>query len=220
MAQIQLTIAERKVYRADAHHLSPVVMIGNGGLTAAVIKEADAALNAHGLIKIRVLGDDRAAREAMYLELANQLSAAPIQHIGKLFVLWRPQPEKVKTIDEDRMAGPRDFKVLKYSSRGGQRPEVKTLRVLGNQRLTSGGQVKRAKVKQKSVKKRNQSALDASRHFTRVASHRCTAPHHLHEVGNQVRPRVCEPLVCHGQTASDPRLQYGLFDGRCNRHPI
>lgn len=156
MPQIQLTIAERKVHRAEAHHLSPVVMIGNSGLSAAVIKEADAALNAHGLIKIRVLGDDRAAREAMYLELASQLNAAPIQHIGKLFVLWRPQPEKVKSVDEDRMAGPRDFKVLKYSSRGGQRPEVKTLRVLGNQRLTSGGQVKRAKVKQKSVKKRKQ----------------------------------------------------------------
>ena len=158
MSQIQLTIAERKVHRADAHHLSPVVMIGNGGLTPAVIKEADAALNAHGLIKIRVLGDDRALREAMYLELADKLSAAPIQHIGKLFVLWRLQPEKTKTVDEDRMAGPRDFKVLKYSSRGGQRPEVKTLRVLGNQRLTTGGQVKRAKVKQKSVKKRNQGA--------------------------------------------------------------
>ena len=156
MAQIQLTIAQRKAYRADAHHLSPVVMIGASGLSAAVLKEADAALNAHGLIKIRVLGDDRAAREAMYLQLADQLNAAPIQHIGKLIVLWRPQPEKVKTVDEDRMAGPRDFKVLKYSSRGGQRPEVKTLRVLGNQRLTSGGQVKRAKVKQKSVKKRNQ----------------------------------------------------------------
>jgi hypothetical protein len=56
-------------------------------------------------------------------------------------------------VDEDRMPGPRDFKVLKHSSRGGQRPEVKTLRVLGNQRLTPGGQVKRAKPKQKSVKK-------------------------------------------------------------------
>ena len=158
MAQIQLTIAERKVHRADAHHLSPVVMIGNGGLTPAVLKEADAALNAHGLIKIRVLGDDRAAREAMYLELANQLSAAPIQHIGKLFVLWRPQPEKLKTVDEDRMSGPRDFKVLKYSKRAGQRPEVKTLRVLGNQRLTAGGNVRRAKPKPKvSVKKRSQT---------------------------------------------------------------
>jgi hypothetical protein len=51
------------------------------------------------------------------------------------------------------MPGPRDVKVLKYSKRGGQRPEVRTLRVLGNQRLTPGGQVKRAKPKQKSVKK-------------------------------------------------------------------
>lgn len=155
MPQIQLTPAQRKIYRAEAHHLDPVVMIGNDGLTAAVIKEADAALNAHGLIKIRVLGDDRTARETIFLTLADQLNAAPIQHIGKLLVLWRPQPKKEKAVDEDRMPGPRDFKVLKFSKRGGQRPEVKMLRVLGNQRLTSGGQIKRAKPKQKSIKKRN-----------------------------------------------------------------
>jgi len=155
MPAIQLTPAQRKVHRADAHHLEPVVMIGNDGLTPAVVKETDAALNAHGLIKVRVLGDDRTAREAMFQTLAEQLSAAPIQHIGKLLVLWRPQPEKERVVDEDRMPGPRDFKVLKYSKRGGQRPEVKTLRVLGNQRLTSGGQIKRAKPKQKSVKKRS-----------------------------------------------------------------
>ena len=154
MPQIQLTPAQRKVHRAEAHHLDPVVMIGNDGLTAAVVKEADAALNAHGLIKIRVLGDDRAAREAIYMQLADQLNAAPIQHIGKLLVLWRPQPEKEKTADEDRMPGPREFKVLKFSKRGGQKPEVKHVKVLGNQRLTSGGQIKRAKPKQKSVKKR------------------------------------------------------------------
>ncbi len=153
MPALQLTIAERKAHRADAHHLDPVVMIGNDGLTDAVKKETDAALNAHGLIKIRVLGDDRAQREAIYLQLADELSAAPIQHIGKLLVLWRPKPKKARTEDEERMPGPRDFKVLKYSKRGGQRPEVKTLRVLGNQRLTAGGQVKRAKPKQKSVKK-------------------------------------------------------------------
>ncbi len=155
MPAIQLTPAQRKVHRADAHHLEPVVMIGNDGLTPAVVKETDAALNAHGLIKVRVLGDDRTAREAIFQSLAEQLSATPIQHIGKLLVLWRPQPEKERVVDEDRMPGPRDFKVLKYSKRGGQRPEVKTLRVLGNQRLTSGGQIKRAKPKQKSVKKRS-----------------------------------------------------------------
>ena len=84
----------------------------------------------------------------MFQTLADELSAAPIQHIGKLLVLWRPMPESEKAVDEDRMPGPRDFKVLKYSKRGGQRPEVKTLRVLGNQRLTAGGKVKRAKPKQ------------------------------------------------------------------------
>ena len=153
MPQIQLSPAQRKEHRSLAHHLDPVVMIGGDGLTPAVLKEADAALTAHELIKIRVLGDDRAARELMYQTLANELDAAPIQHIGKLLVLWRPMPDKEKTVDEDRMPGPRDFKVLKYSKRGGQRPEVKTLRVLGNQRLTPGGQVKRAKPKMKSVKK-------------------------------------------------------------------
>jgi putative YhbY family RNA-binding protein len=155
MSAIQLTPAQRKIHRAEAHHLDPVVMIGNDGLTPAVLKEAEMALNAHGLIKIRVLGDDRPARETMFLALADQLNAAPIQHIGKLFILWRPKSDKVRDdADEDRMSGPRDVKVLKYSKRGGQRPEVKTLRVLGNQRLTSGGQVKRAKPKKISIKKR------------------------------------------------------------------
>jgi putative YhbY family RNA-binding protein len=157
MPQIQLTPAQRKEHRALAHHLNPVVMVGGDGLTAAVKKEADAALNAHGLIKIRVFSDDRATREAMFQTLTNELGAVPIQHIGKLLVLWRPMPEREKTVPEDRMPGPRDFKVLKYSKRGGQRPEVKTLRVLGNQRLTAGGQVKRSKPKQISVKKQSQS---------------------------------------------------------------
>jgi RNA-binding protein YhbY len=133
-------------------------MVGNDGLTANVKKEIDAALSAHGLIKVRVFSDDRVAREAMFQNVSDELSAAPIQHIGKLLVLWRPQPEKERVVDEDRMAGPRDFKVLKYSKRAGQRPEVKTLRVLGNQRLTAGGNVKRAKPKPKvSLKKRSQT---------------------------------------------------------------
>ena len=153
MPQIQLTPAERREHRANAHHLDPVVLVGGDGLTPAVKKEIDAALNAHGLIKVRVFGDDRAARELMYQELAAELNAAPIQHIGKLLVFWRPIPPKERTVDEDRMPGPRDVKVLKFSKRGGQRPEIKQLRVLGNQRLTPGGKVKRVQPKQKSVKK-------------------------------------------------------------------
>ena len=156
MAQIKLTPAQRKGHRAEAHHLNAVVMIGSEGLSASVKKETDAALDAHGLIKVRVQSDDRANREAIFQTLADELNAAPIQHIGKLLVLWRPTPEKEKKANDDRMPGPRDVKVLKNSARYGQRPEVKTLRVLGNQRLTPGGTVKRAKPKQRSVKKRSQ----------------------------------------------------------------
>jgi RNA-binding protein len=156
MTRLTLTIQQRKAHRADAHHLDPVVMIGGDGLTPAVKKETDHALKAHGLIKVRVLGDDREARLTMYNELADELGAAQIQNIGKLLVLWRPKVDKEKTVDEDRMAGPKEVKILKYSSRGGQRPEVKTLRVLGNERLTRGGTVKRAKPMQKSVKKASQ----------------------------------------------------------------
>ncbi|MET0207464.1 MAG: YhbY family RNA-binding protein [Variovorax sp.] len=158
MPAIQLTPAQRKVHRSEAHHLNPIVMIGGDGLTPAVKKEADAALNAHGLIKIRVFSDDRVARDAMLQTLADELGAAPIQHIGKLLVLWRPMPEKVKAVDDDRMPGPRDIKVVKYSKRFGQRPEIKTLRVLGNQRLTPGGNIKRAKPRKAlSVKKQRQA---------------------------------------------------------------
>ena len=153
MPQIELTPAERKEHRAEAHHLDPVVMIGGEGLTPAVRKETDAALNAHGLIKIRVLEGERPAREAILQQLADELNAAPIQHIGKLLVLWRPKPKKERAEDEERMPGPKNVKVLKYSKRGGQRPEVRVVRVLGNQRLTPGGKLKKVQPKQKSVKK-------------------------------------------------------------------
>ena len=153
MTAIQLNIQDRKQLRANAHHLNPVVMIGNDGLTAAVKHEVDAALNAHGLIKIRIFSDDRNAREAMLVELSEEFNAAPIQHIGKLLVLWREKPIIEKPENPDRLPGPRDMKVMKYSKRGGQRPEVRTLRVLGNERLTFGGKVKRIQPKKKSVKK-------------------------------------------------------------------
>ncbi|HEY2928931.1 YhbY family RNA-binding protein [Piscinibacter sp.] len=153
MPTIRLTPSERKEKRADAHHLAPVVMIGGDGLTPAVVKETDAALNAHGLIKVRVFSDERDTRETMLASLAEQLDAAPIQHIGKLLVLWRPMPPKEKVEREDRMPGPKVVKVLKFSKSGNHRPQVKKIKVLGNQRIAAGGQVKRAKKRITSVKK-------------------------------------------------------------------
>jgi putative YhbY family RNA-binding protein len=154
MPAIQLTPAQRKEKRALAHHLDPVVLVGGDGLTPAVVKETDAALKAHGLIKVRVFSDERETRESILAELTDQLNAAPIQHIGKLLVLWRPIPPKEKVEKEDRKAGPKVVKVIKYSKRGGQRPEVRRVTVLGNERLTASGTVKRAKRRVTSVKKK------------------------------------------------------------------
>ncbi len=154
MSAIELTPAQRKEKRSDAHHLDPVVMIGNDGLTDAVVKEIDAALGAHGLIKVRVFSDDRVQRAEMFTELADQLGAAPIQHIGKLLVLWRPLPEKAKAErDENRRPGPKVVKLLKFSKSGNHRPQVKKIKILGNQRLAAGGELKRARKRATSIKK-------------------------------------------------------------------
>lgn len=153
MTALTINAAQRRELRAQAHHLTPVVMIGAEGLTAAVGKEADAALKAHGLIKVRAAIDDRAAREAAFVELCHQLGAAPVQHIGKLFVLWRPIPEKPVAKPEDAKPGPRLVKLVKASKNKNNRPKVSTIKLLGNQRITAGGIVKRAKPKQKSAKK-------------------------------------------------------------------
>ena len=156
MTAIQLSPGDRKDHRANAHHLHPVVMIGNDGLTPAVQKEIDHALNAHGLIKVRVFSDDRAARETMFASLAEALSAAPIQHIGKLLVLWRPIPAKEKVEREDRMPGPRTVKVVSFSKSGNHRATVKKIKVFGNERVTTGGQIKRVRKRVTSVKKKQQ----------------------------------------------------------------
>jgi putative YhbY family RNA-binding protein len=154
MTAIQLTPAQRKEHRSGAHHLDPVVMIGGDGLTPAVVKEVDLALNAHGLIKVRVFSDDRAGREAMLARLSDELGAAPIQHIGKLLVLWRPIPPKEKAERDDRKPGPRVVKLVSFSKSGNHRATVKKVKIFGNQRVAAGGQIKRVKTRTSSVKKK------------------------------------------------------------------
>ena len=154
MTALVLTPAQRKEHRAAAHHLDPVVHVGGEGLTDAVVKETDHALKTHGLVKVRVFSDDRTAREGMLQALAERLDAAPIQHIGKLLVLWRPLPPAAKVEREDRMAGPRIVKLVSFSKSGNHRATVKKVKVFGNERVTAGGQIKRARKRPTSVKKR------------------------------------------------------------------
>jgi RNA-binding protein YhbY len=71
-------------------------MIGEAGLTLAVLKEIDIALTSHELIKVRVPGADRTARAALIDEIGAALDASPVQHIGKILVIFRPRPESVE----------------------------------------------------------------------------------------------------------------------------
>jgi putative YhbY family RNA-binding protein len=150
---LKLTPAERSALRSDAHALNPVVMIGEAGMTPGVLKEIDANLNAHGLIKVRVFGDDRDARVQMYETICEQLDAAPIQHIGKLLVLYRPQKEEPKQRNEKRGKGLREVTIVKPSPSGNKKPTVTKVLLKGNERVTQGGNVKRAKPRQASTKK-------------------------------------------------------------------
>ncbi len=90
---LPLNSATRKELKALAHHLSPVVMIGDAGLTPAVLKEISGALKSHALIKIKVAGDDRQARIGMLTEINAACSSDTVQTIGKLLVVYKPKPE-------------------------------------------------------------------------------------------------------------------------------
>ena len=91
---LELASSERRALRARAHALAPVVMIGDAGLTTPVLNEIHRNLASHELIKIRVFADDHAARMKCMSEICTALHAAPVQHIGKILVIYRPAPEK------------------------------------------------------------------------------------------------------------------------------
>ena len=75
--------------RGLAHSLSPVVRIGNQGLTENVFKEIELNLNAHELIKVQVAGDNRDARKAIFEAICNKTNAIAVHHIGKQLVFYR-----------------------------------------------------------------------------------------------------------------------------------
>lgn len=89
---VTLTARERAHLKARAHALEPVVHVGTAGLTDKVAAEVERALVAHELIKVKIAGADRHAREALCDEIAARADAAEVQRVGKVLVLWRPRP--------------------------------------------------------------------------------------------------------------------------------
>jgi RNA-binding protein len=87
---LQLNSKQTSHLRALSHKLNPVVMIGNNGLTEQVLREIEVSLNAHELIKVKVFGDDRELRKSLLETICEKTGAAPIHHIGKQLVIYRP----------------------------------------------------------------------------------------------------------------------------------
>lgn len=90
---IEITPSQRRALRARAHRLRPTVIVGEAGLSPAILAEVNRAVASHELIKVKVAGAGREAREAMLLEICEALGAAPVQHIGRILVIFREKPE-------------------------------------------------------------------------------------------------------------------------------
>lgn len=91
---VVITPRERAQLKARAHALEPVVRLGHAGLTDSLVAEVDRALTALELIKVRVGGDDRDARNAVSDALCERTDAVSVQRVGKILVLWRPKPDE------------------------------------------------------------------------------------------------------------------------------
>ena len=87
-----LSVKQRQTLKAAAHHLRPVIIIGQKGITESLTRETDAALTTHELIKVQVQQGEKDYRQQCAEELATVTHATLVQQIGKTFVLYRQKP--------------------------------------------------------------------------------------------------------------------------------
>ncbi len=91
---VELTAAQIRFLRGQAHGLKAMLQVGGKGVTDALVAELDGALDQHELIKVKVGAADREERDALIGALAERTSAALVQRIGHVAVLYRPNREK------------------------------------------------------------------------------------------------------------------------------
>ena len=102
----ELSSQRRRELKALAHKLKPVVLIGAEGLSNNVLAEIDRSLKTHELIKVRVFGGERRERRALMATVCERTGAFPLQHIGKILVLYRENPEKLAPTTRAAPAAP------------------------------------------------------------------------------------------------------------------
>ena len=95
---VDLTNAQIRFLRGQAHGLKAILQVGGKGITDALAAEVDLALEHHELIKVKVAAEDREAREAMVAELVETSGSVLVQRIGHVAVLYRPAKEKRQII--------------------------------------------------------------------------------------------------------------------------
>ena len=91
---VALTNAQIRFLRGQAHDLKAMLQVGGKGITEALVAEVELALEHHELIKVKVAGEDREARDAMITSLTERADAALVQRIGHTAVLYRPSRDK------------------------------------------------------------------------------------------------------------------------------
>ena len=87
---MSLSARQLKFLRHLAQQRKPVVSVGNRGLTAAVLAEIHIALNSHELLKIKLPAAEREERVALFARICTESAAEPVQHIGRMAILYRP----------------------------------------------------------------------------------------------------------------------------------
>ena len=97
-----LSERQRRHLKGLAHPLKPVIRLGNAGLTPAVLAETERALHDHELIKVKAPAGERAARDALFADLARQSRSALVQRIGNVAVLYRPRADMPRVLIPDR----------------------------------------------------------------------------------------------------------------------
>ena len=90
---MNLSTSQKRYLRGLTHHINPVVMVGEKGLTDNVMTEIEIALDHHELIKVK-LRSDRDTRKAQVEQIANTCHADVIQQIGQVSSFFRRNPEK------------------------------------------------------------------------------------------------------------------------------
>lgn len=98
---MNLSERQRKYLRGLAHPLEPVILVGNAGLTDGVVKETARALHDHELVKVKIRGSDREARDAAFESLALRTGSALVHRIGHVGVLYLRNPKLARIVIPD-----------------------------------------------------------------------------------------------------------------------